>query len=699
MMEDLTERRGVFDWMWYLQTDWAAHYKNIVGGGICQALMCHNPHVADPNRPDQLRVELILCRTDGSRVRLYHSATEPIFESPGRAAAFPLLGPANPRAVTWTYDELKLTPQVYVMGRKDACALLEKADALLGQAQFPPGSHGASMHVVWDLTDGSAWQWWRWLRSLVDQACYRPLWSFAATRVKAFAVIGFSPSWMLAARKPHHQGQWEASFGVIMEDGAGYNAPKRVVFIMRASRGWQVKEVRGDFIYPLRILAATADEPAPTRLVIHEEGAVRQQWLEAYNAAALPPLEGGVGEQRLGEPLMPPQPHPPQHHMVPPVPYQDQLQLHGESQVQVPCWPPALQAKPPPAHPPEATAQRLQKPPAPMPPQYNLPNTAPACYAAQPTRGWEPPAKRPPPHPPGPAANLPAPKPKLPLDYQSAPPAAGASSSSAAGQEPSFMEPWVQERFNKCLQQVASVQQELQRLGHEVMQQKMHEELQKRATCEPADAAQLTRGVQPDQPCQPERPQNDDHDYEHQLQQDWQQPQPPQHAQQHQPQQDWQQPQPPQHLQQRQLQQPQQVHQRQQQQEDWWQSQHTGQQPQQERQPPQSPQHAQQQLQHQPQQPQHVQQRQQQQEDWWQSQHTGQQPQQEWQPPQSPQHAQQQRSTWDSSDWSMVPGQQDQRAQQAQQPQLVQQWQQQPAPTWQRRQELGQKMEEFFPRD
>jgi hypothetical protein len=47
----------------------------------------------------------------------------------------------------------------------------------------------------------------------------------------------------------------------------------------------------------------------------------------------------------------------------------------------------------------------------------------------------------------------------------------------------------------------------------------------------------------------------------------------------------------------------------------------------------------------------------------------------------------------------MVPGQQDQRAQQAQQPQLVQQWQQQPAPTWQRRQELGQKMEEFFPRD
>ena len=398
-----------------------------------------------------------------------------------------------------------------------------------------------------------------------------------------------------------------------------------------------MKEVRGDFIYPLRILAATADEPAPTRLVIHEEGAVRQQWLEAYNAAALPPLEGGVGEQRLGEPLMPPQPHPPQHHMVPPVPYQDQLQLHGESQVQVPSWPPALQAKPPPAHPPEATAQRLQKPPAPMPPQYYyLPNTAPAWHAgaAQPTRGWEPPAKRPPPHPPGPAANLPAPKPKLPLDYQSAPPAAGASSSSAAGQEPSFMEPWVQERFDKCLQQVASVQQELQRLGHEVMQQKMHEELQKRATCEPADAAQLTRGVQPDQPCQPERPQNDDHHYEHQPQQDWQQPQPPQHLQQHQ------------------LQQPQQVHQRQQQQEDWWQSQHTGQQPQQER-----------------------------------------------QPPQSPQHAQQQRSTWDSSDWSMVPGQQDQRAQQAQQPQLVQPWQQQPAPTWQRRQELGQKMEEFFPRD
>ena len=84
-------------WGAWLATCYADRVEELIGPGVDRAEVAYHPHLRDHNRKEKglRRVEVLLWRTDGSRVRLYPRA-EPIIEEAAVAARDPsVLGKAR----------------------------------------------------------------------------------------------------------------------------------------------------------------------------------------------------------------------------------------------------------------------------------------------------------------------------------------------------------------------------------------------------------------------------------------------------------------------------------------------------------------------------------------------------------------------------------------------------------------------------
>ena len=261
--QDLTDRRN-FDWVSWIFTAWSEQADQIVGEGIVSARIAFNQAVHDPNRVVLLRLELILVRVDGSRVRLYPGATVVIFETPMRARAFPLDGPANPRAITWTLEEIQATPQVYAIGKKIAHEFLIRADALFHDwARWRTGSTGYDGRrycVVWDLTDGRAWQWWRFVRTLTDARADKMVWPAPGIDIAGFAIMALNAAYQRALDPEVLLPgiSWLACFALIQRDPDG---GQRVLMLMRhhSSRGWRYMRPRDAGLAAATLMVVDAD--------------------------------------------------------------------------------------------------------------------------------------------------------------------------------------------------------------------------------------------------------------------------------------------------------------------------------------------------------------------------------------------------------------------------------------------------------
>jgi len=151
-----------FDWRAWVQTSWKPYLGKITCASdpVVDAVFAANCDVEDINKPGQPRWELVLTKESGARVKLYPRAI-PIFESPARAAAFPVGEIGSPAKILWTSEEANRTPEVYHLGGKDAIDYLAKVEQETPES--PEINH--DVHVIHDLTDGQRWKWWRWLKS------------------------------------------------------------------------------------------------------------------------------------------------------------------------------------------------------------------------------------------------------------------------------------------------------------------------------------------------------------------------------------------------------------------------------------------------------------------------------------------------------------------------------------------------------
>jgi len=214
-----------FDWMLYLALQFQPRQiRKIVGDGVSDAwIVCNwdapptkqlrtvgsdtqqlctvhtdtRPHTdtwppTDTQTPtDEVRKELVLqlstgCQGPHARVRLHPDMESPLFESPQRAAAFPLGKRGDPGKLLWTFSEVLATPQQYALPRSAGSDFLVRTGFLTTQ----PAGRSVCFK---DLTDGRAFEWWLFLKSITGEA-HQSLW-----RSPGFGVIGFAAVRLSAA--------------------------------------------------------------------------------------------------------------------------------------------------------------------------------------------------------------------------------------------------------------------------------------------------------------------------------------------------------------------------------------------------------------------------------------------------------------------------------------------------------------------
>ena len=188
---DLTDR-SLFDWPAWLVNSWSTYLPQVVGPGVTAAILAYNIEIEDPNRQDLYRLELALWRVDNSRVKLYPGAA-PVVEAASRAQAFPLGLAGCPHHILWTSAEVRSTPQVYALGRNSAMEFLDRVSENLAHSQV-----SAQLDVdvrLWDLSQGQAWRYWRWLKTLQGSAA-RQLWWATNLGIVAFAAVRMGQTYL-----------------------------------------------------------------------------------------------------------------------------------------------------------------------------------------------------------------------------------------------------------------------------------------------------------------------------------------------------------------------------------------------------------------------------------------------------------------------------------------------------------------------
>jgi len=107
--------RAALDWCGWLHTCYNNSLASLVGPGITSACMAFNQEIPEPNNGQQevrRRLELVLTRLDGCRVKL-HPEANPILEMPDMAAAFPLGETGCPQDICWTTQQFCSLPLAY----------------------------------------------------------------------------------------------------------------------------------------------------------------------------------------------------------------------------------------------------------------------------------------------------------------------------------------------------------------------------------------------------------------------------------------------------------------------------------------------------------------------------------------------------------------------------------------------------------
>jgi len=187
---DISDRTA-FDWCGWLHTCFKDQLTALVGPGITSAVMAFNKDIPDhPNLMD--RLELVLVRLDGSRVKL-HPGEQPITESPDIAAAFPLCERCRPQDICWTAQLLLNLAPAYAEEFGLAREFLQDKRRELPQL---PNDKVARAFFS-DITEGLDFQWWRWLKSAQMQGPpIRGCNGCNPFGVRRFAVLQMNGAWM-----------------------------------------------------------------------------------------------------------------------------------------------------------------------------------------------------------------------------------------------------------------------------------------------------------------------------------------------------------------------------------------------------------------------------------------------------------------------------------------------------------------------